>query len=103
MFVAVMLDRVMVRSDDASFVRDSRYFRHPGQFHQAAAGYSGCVRGTELGMALWIHYHRQHDVELLFVESENDLHPGNLVSSAEFNGLSRTQKIHGFAAVTGRN
>ena len=43
--------------------------------------------------------HRQNDIEVLLVEAEHNLHPGNLVDGAEFDGLRGTQKIHRFQAV----
>lgn len=46
-----------------------------------------------------LHSHRQNDVEVLFVESEHDLHPGDLMACAVFNGLRGTEEVHRIHAV----
>jgi hypothetical protein len=48
-----------------------------------------------------IHRHRQYDVEMLLIESEDDLHPGYPMSQTELNGLRGTEEIHRFRPVTG--
>lgn len=64
---------------------------------------SGRVRRAEIGGPAGRRPHRQNDIKMLFVESKNNLHPVDLVSGTEFDGLRGTQEIHCLCAVIGRN
>lgn len=50
-----------------------------------------------------VHGHREYDIEVLLVESENDLHAGDLVCRAELDGLRGTEKVQGFPPVSRGN
>ena len=50
-----------------------------------------------------VHQYWQHDVVVLLLKAQDDLHVRDLVRGAELNGLSGTEKLHRFKGVVRRD